>query len=142
MESGVSTQGSGVRSWSSELELESGVRGQYAGVRSQESVRRGQESGVGGGAKVRASGYGVFAEGSSNFPGRGASPHATAHSVPTVCNGRLGEASLPTPPGRGASPHATAHSVPTVRNGRLGKASLPTPSATVDDIHIITVAQS
>ncbi len=47
-------------SWSLELELESGglgVRGQESGVRSQEL-----ESEVGGGAKVRANGYGVFAE--------------------------------------------------------------------------------
>ena len=43
-EAEVSTQGSEVRSWSLELELESGGLG------------------VGGGAKVRASGYGVFAE--------------------------------------------------------------------------------
>ena len=56
------TQGRRVRrgSWSLELELESGglgVRGQESGVRSQEL-----ESEVGGGAKVRANGYGVFAE--------------------------------------------------------------------------------
>ena len=44
MESGVSTQGSEVRSWSSELELECGGLG------------------VGGGAKVRARGFGVSAE--------------------------------------------------------------------------------
>ena len=57
-------QGRRVRrgSWSLELELESGglgVRGQESvvGVRSQ-----GLDSGVGGGAKVRANGYGVFAE--------------------------------------------------------------------------------
>ena len=48
-------QGRRVRrgSWSLELELESGG----LGVRSQEL-----ESEVGGGAKVRANGYGVFAE--------------------------------------------------------------------------------
>ena len=48
-------QGRRVRrgSWSLELELESGG----LGVRSQ-----GLYSGVGGGAKVRANGYGVFAE--------------------------------------------------------------------------------
>ena len=63
------TWGSGFRSWSSELELE--VRSQEAGVSTQGSEVRSWslelelESGglgVGGGAKVRASGYGVFAE--------------------------------------------------------------------------------
>ena len=68
-----------MKSWSSELELESGrlgVRGQESGVGVGEWWVRGQGSGVrswslelelesevGGGAEVRANGYGVFAEG-------------------------------------------------------------------------------
>ena len=99
LESGIKGQGSGVRgqyagvrSWSSELELESGIRGQGLGVSercskgapalallsTQGSGVSTQGSGVGGGAKVRARGFGVFAEGS---PRRSLRPPPTTTKI-------------------------------------------------------------
>ena len=73
--------------------MESGVRGQESGVSSQYAGVRGQKLefrvgglGVGGGAKVRASGYGVFAEvpRGEAFGHRRRLPHYNGSAILTV----------------------------------------------------------
>ena len=71
----------GGRSWSSELELEAGVRSW-----SSELELESGGLGVGGGAKVRASGYGVFAEvpRGEAFGHRRRYPHYNGSAILTV----------------------------------------------------------